>query len=140
MWICSRLGFFSVVQKAPDCFHVRARCRRDLVNLKREARMRGAKIHRTDPADYRFRIIMDSHDWELASIVLFESVEYSNFKACIAAAPDQADKLAAYSAFHHDLAVWQDRKSGRKRKPLMMLTNDGPVYAGELIPGTNERF
>ena len=33
MWICSQLGFFSIVRKTPGEFHIRARLRRDLVNL-----------------------------------------------------------------------------------------------------------
>jgi hypothetical protein len=33
MWLCTQLGFFSIVRKEPDTFHIRARCREDLEQL-----------------------------------------------------------------------------------------------------------
>ena len=30
MWLCTKLGFYSIVRKEPDTFHIRARCREDL--------------------------------------------------------------------------------------------------------------
>ena len=110
MWICSKFGFFSVVQKAPGEFHVRARCRQDLMNLKREARLRNLKVHRSEPADYRFRIIASRGQWEALSAALFASVDYSNFKGVIASTSEQRDKLPTYSAFHHDMERWQEER------------------------------
>jgi hypothetical protein len=30
MWLCTQLGFFSIVRKEPGTFHIRARCLGDL--------------------------------------------------------------------------------------------------------------
>ncbi len=37
MWLCTQLGFFSIVRKEPDMFHIRARCREDLDQLAQAA-------------------------------------------------------------------------------------------------------
>jgi hypothetical protein len=37
MWLCTQLGFFSIVRKEPDTFHIRARCREDLNQLAQAA-------------------------------------------------------------------------------------------------------
>lgn len=135
MWICSKLGFFSVVQKAPDEFHVRARCRKDLVNLQmaiadasgpdpaRQSSMAAQafagdkypKIVRTNKADYRFRIVVTQSQWMAVAYELFQSVDYANFKGVIGLTRDQSDKLPAYTAFHHDMERWQN---GPEAKPL----------------------
>jgi len=33
MWLCTQLGFFSIVRKEPGTFNMRARCREDLDQL-----------------------------------------------------------------------------------------------------------
>lgn len=116
MWICSKFGFFSVVQKAPDEYHVRARCRKDLTNLKKASGIT-AKIHRSEPADYRFRMVLHEGQWRIAGAALLASIDYANFKGIIAQTPHQADKLSAYSAFHHDMERWQNRSAP---KPVLM--------------------
>lgn len=124
MWICTKFGFFSVVQKLPGHYHVRARCRQDLVNLlarfREDQGLAGRrapriKIHRTEPADYRFRIVVTRHQWLSLAPAIFDSVTYHNFKDFIARSPEQYDKLAAYSAFHHDMERLQN---GPDLKPL----------------------
>jgi hypothetical protein len=37
MWLCSQLGFFSIVRKEADTFHIRARCLEDLDPLAKAA-------------------------------------------------------------------------------------------------------
>jgi hypothetical protein len=37
MWQCTQLGFFSIVRKEPDMFHIRSRCRVDLNQLAQAA-------------------------------------------------------------------------------------------------------
>ena len=110
MWICSRLGFFSVVRKADGLFHVRARREKDLANLAAALpKAERPTIHTSDPhADYRFRIVTDAAGWAVLAGVLADSVDYPNFKGIIGATPDQADKLATYSDFHHAMARFQE--------------------------------
>jgi len=116
MWLCTKLGFFSIVQKTPAEVHIRARAKKDLENLRRHCTCRvdaasAWKIHRTEPADYRFRIVVGPRELPAIMSALAASLDYSNFKGVVAATPDQRDKLSIYSAFHHDLERWQLEKS-----------------------------
>ena len=56
MWICSQLGFFSIVQKLPGEYHIRGRVRTDMVDLCRALGWYEEGIVET-PGDYRFRLI-----------------------------------------------------------------------------------
>lgn len=121
MWLCTKLGFYSIVCKTSTEVHIRARTRKDLENLKRHctARVPGAsawKIHRTEPADYRFRVVVPPLDLPDIMQALAASLDYSNFKGVIASTPDQREKLGIYTAFHHDLEDHQNRHE--KRLPI----------------------
>lgn len=109
MWICSSLGFFSVVEKLPGEFHIRARRKKDLENLKKAAKT-VTKIHVTDDpgTDYHFRIVCNGAAWRKYSDVLATSVNYPNFKSRIRRDPDQWDKLRIYSDFHHQMEHFQN--------------------------------
>lgn len=119
MWLCTKLGFFSIVQKTPTEVHVRARAKQDLENLKAHCIGRVGtagsgcvsnwKIHRTIDADYRYRVVIAPRHLPDLMSALAASLDYSNFKGVIASTADQRDKLAIYSAFHHDLEHWQHR-------------------------------
>ncbi len=118
MWLCTKLGFFSIVQKTPTEVHVRARAKQDLENLKRHCIGRVGSagdcaatwtIHRSERADYRWRIVISPRHLADLLAALAAALDYSNFKGMIASTPDQRDKLAIYSAFHHDLEDWQNR-------------------------------
>ncbi len=92
MWILSRHGFYSIVQKEPDRFHVRSRERRDLENLVREIPLLRAEILESRTADYAFRIILGADQVPAVMKTLGDSVTYGNFKGCIARTPDQVHK------------------------------------------------
>ena len=113
MWLCTKLGFFSIVRKTPTEVHIRARAEHDLENLRRACgwRIPGApswRIFRSEPADYRFRIVIAPDQLAEVMTVLAASLDYSNFKGVIAGTPDQRDKLGIYSDFHHDLQELQN--------------------------------
>ena len=119
MWLCTKLGFFSIVAKTRTEVHIRARCEQDLVNLRlyctgRVPLASSWKIHRTQPADYRWRIVVGPRQLPAIMETLAASLDYSNFKSEIAAKPDQRDKLAIYSAFHHDLEAWQGKTNSSR--------------------------
>lgn len=107
MWLCTQHGFYSIVRKAGDEFHIRARQRRDLENLRdlvgieNRAAARWV-IHRSEPADYRWRMVVTQADVAMVFAALAGAIDYSNFKSRIHCRPDQRDKLDAY----HDL--WGD--------------------------------
>lgn len=97
MWIASKLGFFSIVQKE-GAWHVRARVKRDLENLVVAALPTAkAKIQRWPAADYRWRICLTRAEHVTRVFAaLQESIDYPNFKSEIAQRPDQREKLHAY--------------------------------------------
>jgi len=119
MWLCTKLGFFSIVAKTPAEVHIRARAEKDLHNLRRLVYLRNDvtasrwKIHRTSPADYRWRIVIRPEELTVVLHALAMDLDYSNFKGVIASRPDQRDKLAIYSAFHHALEHWQNNGGQR---------------------------
>jgi hypothetical protein len=95
MWLCTQHGFYSIVQKAPDEFHVRARLRLDLANLRTLCRAKW-KIHESPGADYRWRAVVAADDVALIMSCLGESIDYGTFTGRIHERPDQAEKSAAY--------------------------------------------
>lgn len=112
MWIASKLGFYSIVQKTAGEWHVRARLRADLVNLVAvvytDPATVDASIEEWPDADYRWRLIVRDGA-EMAAIfgALLNSVDYPNFKAEVARQPDQAAKLPAYHALWAGLHTLQ---------------------------------
>lgn len=105
MWLCTKFGFFSVVQKT-DGMHVRARTHDDLLRLRALAVTKiGAElptIQSWPGADYRFRMVMQQWQWFTVAVALFSEVDYSNFKDTVANSPGQSNKLGAY----HELWRW----------------------------------
>ena len=57
MWLMTKHGFYSIVEKKPGKFHIRSRERRDLQNLLDRVPLDGEKIVDTPDADYGARII-----------------------------------------------------------------------------------
>lgn len=110
MWIASKLGFFSIVHKEGS-FHVRARTRDDLAQLKRAAKVR-ARIEEWPRADYRWRIRVQLADLARVFAALQSSIDYPNFKNQVAALPSQREKLGAYEHLWGRLAMLQHESAG----------------------------
>ncbi len=110
MWLCTQFGFYSIVQKLPGEYHVRARVKRDLENLCTVCDVQW-RIHRSANADYRWRIVVG--EIEIAEIFATlstpENLDYTNFKSRIRARADQCAKAPAYSALWADLHDLQER-------------------------------
>jgi len=99
MWVCSKLGFFSIVKKGrPDTWQVRARSQSDLQMLVNAAALK-TDILSTPTSDYAYRIIVETEDLSRVFAVLVYSIDYPNFKACLETVPQQQDKLGAYNEF-----------------------------------------
>jgi hypothetical protein len=92
MWLITQHGFYSIVQKEPGTFHVRARERRDLDNLIRRVPLPDAKIIETPKADYRFRILLGADGLAAVMSFLVNTVDYDNFKGRVGQTLDQAHK------------------------------------------------
>lgn len=110
MWLCTQQGFYSVVHKGSD-YHVRARRRRDLENLREllisKGRSEPAAIQSWPTADYRYRIIFPTSAINDVFDVLSENIDYSNFKGRIMSLPDQREKMEAYHELWHAGVEWQ---------------------------------
>ena len=133
MWICSTEGFYSIVAHPTeeDVLVVRARCLGDLVAFRRVAQrstlhpnladelgvkaLAEAKIHPTPLRDYAFRLFASRVAVGIVMGELAMDNRATNFKSAIAASPTQADKLLAYSRFHHEMEAWQCRQSEAPR-------------------------
>ncbi|MFA6545183.1 MAG: hypothetical protein WCS99_12265 [Limisphaerales bacterium] len=107
-------GFYSIVQKQPGEFHVRARVQQDLENLVARVPLPGAEIHSSKQTDYTFRIIMGKEDVRKVMQFLGDSLDYSNFKNTVARTPDQQAKHVAYASVWHTMI---DALGGYGRPP-----------------------
>lgn len=118
MWLCTQHGFYSIVLKTPGEFHVRARLKRDLENLRAllvhadpggtaSRRAREWIIHRSTNADYRWRLVVTQPDVIMMMAALGDSIDYSNFKNRIHTRADQCDKSIAYGNLWADLHALQ---------------------------------
>lgn len=94
MWLMTQHGFYSIVEKSPEVFHVRSRARRDLENLVAllADKHDQPEILHTPHNDYPFRVIVGKY-W-IAGVVEFmvKSIDYSNFKDRVYSLPDQREK------------------------------------------------
>jgi hypothetical protein len=97
MWLMTKHGFYSIVQKKPGEYHIRSRVRKDLENLVQRVPLTEAKIHDTTGADYSFRVIVGQDDVLSVMEFLGNTLEYSNFKSHIDDLPDQAERHGVYS-------------------------------------------
>lgn len=95
MWLATEYGFFSVVQKEPDLYFVRACVRQDLVNLVELLGLE-TEIHEWAEADYRYRIMIELDDLFELMVQLAAYLDYPNFKERVYEREDQSNKLGAY--------------------------------------------
>lgn len=101
MWICSQLGFYSIVQK-DGAWHVRARSLHDLNNLVRAAGLK-VQVQRWPAADYRFRVLIQAESLGKVFSALEKSINYPNFKSRVAELPQQRAKVEAYTRLWGDM-------------------------------------
>jgi len=110
MWIATKHGFYSIVQKRDDEYHVRGRVRQDLENLLHLVRLDLA-IEDWPGADYRYRIIVGRKTFSGIMAALALDLDYPNFKAEIASSPDQHEKIEAFHQVWRILARLQPTKT-----------------------------
>jgi hypothetical protein len=103
MWLMTKHGFYSIVQKQPGEFHVRARVRKDLENLVARIPLAGAKIRSSKETDYPYRLIAGREEVRKVIQFLGDTLDYSNFNATVAKTTDQREKLAVYERLWHML-------------------------------------
>ena len=100
MWLFTRYGFYSVVQKKAGEYQIRGRLESHLAALKSLCDVRGP-IVRTPHNDYRYRIVVSAWTWKRIASILAAEVEYSNFKSEVA-------RVQGYDEYERALhAVWR---------------------------------
>ncbi|MBP8128715.1 MAG: hypothetical protein KA184_03980 [Candidatus Hydrogenedentes bacterium] len=82
MWVMTRFGFFSVVQKTGESgLTIRARVREDLERLRDEGWLpRLGEIHADAGTDYQFRAHASRADFAEALRQIALGIDYDNFK------------------------------------------------------------
>ena len=85
MWVCSKYGFFSIVQKdGEEGVQVRARVRADLCALLAFGlKQKDYVIHESLDSDYRYRILISHQEWAEALSTMALHIDYPNFKGMI---------------------------------------------------------
>lgn len=106
MWLCTQLGFFSIVQKDENTYHIRARSREDLEQLAQAAGT-GTPVTSYAGSDYPWRILCPTTVLPMFMQALTASITYGNFKSAISASSTQRSKLKAYHDIHHHMVEWQ---------------------------------
>ena len=99
MWLMTKHGFYSIVQKERGEYHVRARVRKDLENLQERVPLAGREIQASKETDYPYRLIVGEAEVLKVLRFLGETLDYSNFKDTVADTPDQAARHDLYAQF-----------------------------------------
>lgn len=111
MWLCTQHGFFSIVRKDDNEYHVRARLKSDAEALRDlmfpEEHRKDVPVQEWPNADYRWRFIIDVGELRDLFFVLAHDLDYDNFKGRIASLPDQRGKMGAYHDLWHAGCGWQ---------------------------------
>ena len=92
MWLMTKHGFYSIVEKQPAEFHIRSRERRDLQNLIERVPLADCSVVDTPDGDYAARIVTDRDTVRSVMRFFAESLDYGNFKGVIGRTPDQSHK------------------------------------------------
>ena len=95
MWLFTKHGFYSIVRKSAEEYHVRARVKQDLQNLKDLLELTDP-IHESRSADYHYRLVVGKKTYLSVMALVTRSVDYENFKNTVAMTEDQRGKLKAY--------------------------------------------
>src|SRR5262245_31133515 len=113
MWICSKLGFFSVARRgSAECWEIRARMDQDLRELLAASGL-NTEILRTPDSDYRFRIEVDRGGFERLMGILAETVDYASFQDAVRSLASQRGKLPAYETLSEALRQIQNESGGK---------------------------
>lgn len=85
MWLITNFGFFSVVQKSgEELLTIRARARKDLLNLRDKHLPNMEEIIEGAGTDYPFRARVSHESFAEAARKITMDIDYSNFKNSVA--------------------------------------------------------
>jgi hypothetical protein len=92
MWLMTKYGFYSIVQKRPGIYHVRAREVHDLYHLIDFVPLPGREVRFTGTNDYLARLILNKEELDRVMTFLSNNIDYDNFKDKIDKTPEQRRK------------------------------------------------
>ena len=121
MWLMTKYGFYSIVQKQPGEYHVRSRERKDIENLVTRLPLAQVQIIESKRSDYAFRIIVRKEDVVVIMKFLGETIDYDNFKNKIGQTPDQKHK-----PYHEVWGILAEDLGAYGRKPGWMRRSKSP--------------
>jgi hypothetical protein len=98
MWMMTKIGFFSIVEKPKGVMCIRSRNKRDLEAFR--VLIPGKPVIRTAQSDYRYRTFMECGEFVRAFHLLACLVDYDNFKNEVKKTNPRREKL-----YHK---VWAD--------------------------------
>ena len=110
MWLATKHGFYSIIQKEQGVYYVRARVRRDLENLLQVCGL-DSEVHVWPTADYRYRIVVNQQSFLVIMMKLSTTLDYPNFKGRIEQVEDQRNKLGAYHQIWATMANFQSEEA-----------------------------
>ena len=132
MWIITQHGFFSVVRDRENAtrFLIRARVRRDLLNLKSLAGLE-AEVQTSPEREYPFRLRVEEREFPRVMNALGNTVDYPSFSARIAQRIDQACRTLLYGELFATLRELYDpeQRSLARRPAPPEEPPQGPHYA-----------
>jgi hypothetical protein len=121
MWLMTKYGFYSIVQKQPGEYHVRSRERKDIENLVTRLPLAQFQIIESERSDYAFRIIVKKEDVLAILKFLGGIIDYDNFKDKIDETPDQKHK-----PYHEIWGILADALGAYGRKPRGLKRSKSP--------------
>jgi hypothetical protein len=120
MWIITKIGFFSIVQKPwnkpDDTLTVRARARTDIENL-RAYLPDMSEIIASEDSDYRYRATADREAVMAAMSKLTADIDYDNFKNEVASLQGYA-RAAIYGEVWEVLYKLQSDRFEEQQKQM----------------------
>ena len=103
MWLMTRFGFFSVVQKGGETdLTIRSRVRTDLEELHSRYIPAMSEILEVAGSDYKYRVKISHIDFAEAMRQLIMDVDYSNFKNTVLA-EQGVERAQVYDQIWHTL-------------------------------------
>jgi hypothetical protein len=114
MWLFTKFGFFSIVQKPEDIaiqtVTIRSRVKNDLISLCKQYLKSDCKILTFENSDYRHRITVSKSEFASALMQIALDIDYDNFKNEVYRSQG-SDRAAVYGDVWAD--VYQLQSKGK---------------------------
>jgi len=118
MWLFTKFGFFSIVQKPEDIatqtVTIRSRVKNDLISLCKQYLKSNPKILTFRNSDYRHRITVPKSEFAAAIAEISLDIDYDNFKNEVHRSQG-GDRAAVYSDVWADVYQLQTEENNHEK-------------------------